>query len=77
MKAKGVHNIPAVCVICGKWLTWPRQHANTCGDRCYRALLRRQRINNAYKDNDKVALRDLGVKIGAGTFPVTKGHFST
>jgi hypothetical protein len=31
------------CVICGKHLEYPREHVDTCGQRCFRALLRRQR----------------------------------
>ena len=33
----------ANCVICGKALRLPRQHVGTCGKRCYRTLLTRQR----------------------------------
>jgi len=31
------------CVICGKTLKPNRTHVDTCGERCYKALLRIQR----------------------------------
>lgn len=31
------------CVICGKDLKPKRVHVDTCGERCFKALLRRQR----------------------------------
>lgn len=31
------------CVICGKTLDWPREHVDTCGEHCFRGLMRRQR----------------------------------
>ena len=32
-----------ICVICGRPLKVYRVHTDTCGERCYRALLRLQR----------------------------------
>lgn len=34
---------PVACVVCQRPLKFPRIHVDTCGDRCFRALLRRQR----------------------------------
>jgi len=31
------------CVICGKNLKTGRDHVDTCGERCYQALLKKQR----------------------------------
>jgi len=31
------------CVICGKTLKPDRKHVDTCGERCYQALLKQQR----------------------------------
>lgn len=31
------------CVICGKWLPEKREHVDTCGERCYKKLLKIQR----------------------------------
>jgi predicted nucleic acid-binding Zn ribbon protein len=31
------------CVVCGKVLRAGRTHVDTCGERCFRALLKRQR----------------------------------
>jgi len=31
------------CVICGKTLAFLRKHVDTCGERCYKTLLERQR----------------------------------
>ena len=52
------------CVECGRvfahWTTKAkRAHIDTCGKRCWRAMLRRQRIRNARGDGDDVTLRAL------------------
>lgn len=33
------------CVMCGKDLPARRVHVDTCGERCYKMLLRRQRFH--------------------------------
>jgi hypothetical protein len=35
------------CAICARRLSMPRKHVDTCGERCFRALLRRQRAPRA------------------------------
>jgi hypothetical protein len=30
------------CVICGKWLAQGRPHVDTCGERCFASLCRKQ-----------------------------------
>jgi len=50
------------CVICGKPLSYPRELVDTCGKRCAKVQLRRQRIRNARIDNDEVTLRSFGIK---------------
>lgn len=34
------------CVVCGRWLCYPRQHVDTCGERCFKRLLRQQRMEH-------------------------------
>ena len=36
--------LPAKCAICDKPLTLPRRHVDICGEQCFKALLRRQRL---------------------------------
>lgn len=38
------------CVICGKDLSVPRQHVDTCGERCFQELLKQQRAR--FKEGD-------------------------
>jgi hypothetical protein len=35
------------CVICGKWLDRQREHTDTCGERCFKRLLKKQQASRA------------------------------